>query len=411
MTGRIKGEENMSIKRNIVLGFAVLLGVGVMVHGPANAQKTIKIGVLSDMTAVTADIAGDGSVSAAKMAVQDMSKEMPGWKIDVISGDFQFKPDLAATIAKQWYDQDGVNVIVDVPNSGAALAIQDIARTRNVLAFYAGAANVALVQANCSPHGVLWLYDQYSNPNSLVIGLQKLNLKKWSFFTGDYNGAISSEMSMKDLLKKAGLEVVGGLRAPMSTTDFSPYVLQARASNADAIVVILGGAPTVRAIQAFRDFGTKQVLISTTDFIQDIKGMGLDAAQGLIFPEIFYWDQNDGTRAWSKRFFDMTQKMPSSIHAGVYTEVLHYLKAVKAAGVTDADKVMEKAREIPIDDFMIHDGHIAINGQVLRDRHIWQVKSPAESKGPWDLYKPVATVPAKEAAFLPEDSGCSLVKK
>jgi branched-chain amino acid transport system substrate-binding protein len=216
---------------------------------------------------------------------------------------------------------------------------------------------------------------------------------------------------MKPLLIKSGLEVLGGVRPPPSSTDFASSALQVKASNADAVVVTFGGAPTIRAVQALRDFGVKSEIVAPSIFIQDIKGIGLETGQGIIFTDSFYWDQTDETRAWSKRYFEVMKKMPSSIHAAVYTQVSHYLKAVKAAGTTNADNVMEKVREIPINDFMTKDGHVEINGQVIRDRPIWKIKAPSESKGDWDLQKLLLTVPGKQASFAPEDSGCPLVKK
>lgn len=392
--------------RTTVLSAALLAGA----LGAANAQAPVKIGVLTDMTAVTTDLAGQGSVEAARMAAADFGGEVLGRKIEIISADFQFKPDLAASIATQWYDRDGVDLIVDLPNSAAALAVQEIARQRKKMVMFSSAGTPKLSMDACSPTGVQWTYDNFSQSKALVVGLKSMNFKRWFFITSDYAGGISAEEAMREHIKNAGAEVVGGVRAPVSTTDFSSYVLQAKAAGAEAVVVTFGGAPTVRAVEAAREYGLKGRIVSSAIFETDVKSIGLPSANGIVLSSPFYWDVNAETRTWSERFYKTMNKMPTFIHAGVYTEVLHYLKAVKAAGTTEGLEVAKKIRELPINDFMIKNGRVEANGMVVRDRFVFEVKKPEESKGPWDLYKLLATAPGTETAIPLKESNCPLAK-
>lgn len=392
-----------------ILG-AVVTGAVVAGAGAALSQESVKIGVLTDMTAVTTDLAGRGSVEAARMAVLDHGGQVLGRPVEVVSADFQFKPELAASIATEWYDRGGVDLIVDIPNSAAALAVQEIAKARNKLVMFSSAGTPALSREACSPNGIQWTYDTYVYSKSLVVGLSSLDIKKWYFITGDYAGGISGEESMRSLLPEAGGEVVGGVRVPISTTDFSSYVLQAKSSGADAVVITFGGAPTVRVMEAAREYGLEAKLVSPAMFLTDVKSIGLPSAQDAYLTDTFYWDFDEETRAWSERYFSVMQKMPTAIHAGVYTEIRHYLKAVEAAGTTDGDKVAEKIRELPIDDFMAKGLHVQPNGTVMRDRYVFRVKKPEESQGEWDLYDLVTTVPGDVASIPPKDSGCPLVK-
>src|SRR6201992_1024175 len=393
----------------------VLLTCVVLFGAAAQAQtldRPIKIGVLSDMSGPYADQAGLGSVEAARMAIEDAGGTFGGQPIELVSADHQHKTDIATTIARRWFDVDGVDVIVDMPNSGVALAMQALVKEKNKIALYATAATTELTGKQCSPNGIQWVYDAYSNAAGLAKALVAQGDKSWFFLTVDYALGISLQNEAAKAIAAAGGTVVGSVRHPLNNPDFSSFLLQAQASNAKGIACANAGSDTINSVKQPGEFGlTKDhVIVAPLVYISDIHSMGLPMAQGLTYIEGFYWDLNDDTRAWSKRFFERRKAMPTMTHAGVYSAVAHYLKAVKATGTADTQTVLAKMREMPVDDFFSRGGTIRKDGRMAHDMLLVQVKTPEESKYPWDYYKILATLPADQAFRPLSESECPLVK-
>ncbi|WDR02841.1 ABC transporter substrate-binding protein [Devosia algicola] len=386
----------------------------ILMAGSAMAQTSVKIGVLNDRSGIYADLSGEGSVIAAKMAVEDFDAAAKGINVEIVSADHQNKPDIASNIARQWYDQDGVDAIFDVPTSSAALAVAEISRDKNKIFMDSGAGSADLTGKACSPNTVHWTYDTWALAHGTGSALVKEGFKKWFFLTADYAFGQALEKDTSAVVTENGGEVVGAVRHPFPGTDFSSYLLQAQASGADVIGLANAGGDTVNAIKQAAEFGITQAgqkLAALLIFITDVHALGLETAQGLVLTESFYWDMNDQTRAWSKRFAEQNGgNMPTMVHAGVYASVLHYLKAVEATGGTDATAVMAKMKEMPTDDPLFGKGEIRADGRHIHDMYLFQVKSPEESKGPWDYYKLLATIPAKDAFRPLADGGCDLVK-
>jgi branched-chain amino acid transport system substrate-binding protein len=377
------------------------------------SDDVVKIGVLNDMSSLYADIGGQGSVTAAKMAIEDVGGTVLGKKIEVIFGDHQNKPDVGANIARQWIDTDKVDVIVDVPTSSVALAVQQVTKDKKRVFLMSGPASSDLTGKACSPYGIAWTYDTYMLANGTGTALTKAGGDTWFFLTSDYAFGHALERDTGDAVKAAGGKVLGAVRHPLNTADFSSFLLQAQASKAKVIGLANAGGDTINSIKQASEFGIVaggQKLAGLLVFITDVHSLGLKVANGLVITASFYWDQNDQTRAWSKKYFAKTGKMPTMTQAGVYGEVLHYLKAIKAAGTDDADKVMAKMKETPINDFMTHNGKIRADGRVVRDAYLFEVKKPEESKYPWDYYKLIATIPADQVTRPLKDGGCDLVK-
>jgi branched-chain amino acid transport system substrate-binding protein len=399
----------------LLLGSALALAAGSL----AVAQdKTVKIGSLSDQSGLYADLGGPGSTLAAQMAVEDSGMTAKGWKIDVISGDHQNKPDVGTAIARQWFDVDKVDVIVDVPNSGVALAVKNVIKEKNGVYINSGAATSDLTNAQCSPNTVHWTYDTYMLAHTTGQALVKAGGDSWFFLTADYAFGVALERDTTAVILANGGKVVGGVKHPLNTSDFSSFLLQAQSSKAKIIGLANAGGDTTNSIKQAAEFGIVsggQKLAALLLFITDVKAIGLETAQGLNFTETFYWDMNDQTRAFSKKFAARMKNgaPPTMVQAGVYSGLIHYFKALEALGGNPHDgiKVVEKMKSIPTDDPLFGKGEIEPNGRTIHSAYLFEVKKPSESKGPWDLYKLVGTVPGDEA-FTPLDkSTCPLLKK
>src|SRR5690242_7437667 len=378
------------------------------------AKDTVKIGVLADMSSLYADLGGPGSTEAAKMAVADFGGTVGGKKIEVISADHQNKPDVGAAIARQWFDQDGVDMITDLTTSSVALAVQEVARAKNKVILINGAASSDLTGKACAPTSVHWMYDTVALANGTGAAVVKAGGDSWFFITADYAFGHALERDTAEVVKANGGKVLGSVKVPLNNADFSSFLLQAQASKAKIIGLANAGGDTINSIKQAAEFGIVeggQKLAGLLVFVTDVHSLGLKTAQGLQLSGPFYWDMNDETRAFSKRFASRVGHPPTFTQAGVYSAMHHYLNAVKALNSKDPAKVMEKMRETPINDFFTKNGKLRIDGRVIRDFYLFEVKKPSESKGPWDYYKLIRTVPGDEA-FRPLDKGdCPLVKK
>ncbi|MCK1619875.1 ABC transporter substrate-binding protein [Bradyrhizobium sp. 159] len=387
--------------------------------GVASAQdKTVKIGALSDQSGLYADLGGPGSTLAAQMAVEDSGLAAKGWKIDIISGDHQNKPDIGTAIARQWFDVDKVDVIVDVPNSGVALAVNNVIKEKNGVYINSGAATSDLSNAQCSPNTVHWTYDTYMLAHTTGQALVKAGGDTWFFLTADYAFGAALERDTTAVITANGGKVVGGVKHPLNTPDFSSFLLQAQASKAKIIGLANAGGDTTNTIKQAAEFGIVkggQKLAALLLFLTDVKAIGLETAQGLNFTETFYWDMNDQTRAFSKRFAEKMKNNapPTMVQAGVYAGVRHYLKALEALGGNPHDgvKVVEKMKSMPTEDDLFGKGEIQPNGRTIHNAYLFEVKKPSESKGPWDFYKLVGTVPGDQAFTPLSESKCALLKK
>lgn len=395
--------------------FILSIAAAVLLSGTALAQDiSVKLGVLNDRSGTYADLSGEGSVVAANMAVEDFKAADKGIKVEVVSADHQNKPDIGSAIARQWYDQDGVDVILDVPTSSVALAVSEITKEKNKIFMNSGAGTSDLTGKACSPNTVHWTYDTWALANGTGGAMVKAGGDTWFFITADYAFGHALERDATALIEKAGGKVLGSVKHPFPGQDFSSFLLQAQSSGAKVIGLANAGADTTNSIKQAAEFGITQggqKLAGLLTFVTDVKALGLQTAQGLVLTEAFYWDQNDGTREFSKRFAEKHGgKMPTMVQAGVYSSVLHYLKAVEATKGKDSAAVMAKMKETPTDDPLFGQGQIRSDGRHIHNMYLFEVKKPDESKGEWDLYKSVATIPAAEA-FRPEaDGGCSLVK-
>ena len=407
------------MKKKILVSLLIGTAVSLAGAGSACAQdKTVKIGSLSDQSGLYADLGGPGSTLAAQMAVEDSGLTAKGWKIDIIAGDHQNKPDIGVNIARQWFDVDKVDVIVDVPNSGVALAVSNLVKEKNGVFLNSGAGTSDLTNAQCTPNTIHWTYDTYTLAHGTGTALTKSGGDTWFFVTADYAFGAALERDTTAAVQASGGKVLGGVKAPLSTADFSSFLLQAQASKAKIIGLANAGADTTNSIKQAAEFGITaggQKLAALLLFITDVHAMGLKTAQGLNFTETFYWDMNDGTRAFAKRFQERIKNhnMPTMVQAGVYASLLHYFKALEALGGNphDGAKVVAKMMEMPTDDPLFGKGGIEPNGRTIHPAYLFEVKSPAESKGPWDYYKLVSTIPADEAFTPLAKSSCPLLKK
>jgi len=397
--------------------FVALLALCLMT-GTAQAQISdgvIKIGVLNDQSGPYADITGPGSVVAARMAVEDFGATAKGMKVEIVFADHQNKPDVGSQIARQWYDAEKVDLIIDVPTSSIALAINQIAREKNKAFIVSGAATSDLTGKACSPNTIHWTYDTWALANGTGTAVVRTGGDTWFFLTADYAFGHALERDVEAVVQKSGGRVVGKVRHPFPTSDFSSFLLQAQASKAKIIGLANAGADTINAIKQGAEFGIAkggQQFAGLLVFISDVHALGLEKAQGLVLTESFYWDQNDRTRAWSKRFAERHRgAMPTMVQAGVYSAVTHYLKAIDSLKGDDGPKVITRMKELPTDDPVFGKGTVRVDGRKVHPMYLFEVKKPAESKGPWDYYKLRATIPADQA-FRPLDQGdCSLVKK
>ncbi|HXU67279.1 MAG TPA: ABC transporter substrate-binding protein [Casimicrobiaceae bacterium] len=402
------------MKRNL-LALAIVGALGI---GTAQAQisgNVIKIGVLSDMSSLYTDLAGQGSVVAAKMAVEDSGIEKKGIKVEIVSADHQNKPDVGSAIARRWYDAEGVDVIVDVPNSGVALAVSGITKEKNKVFLASGPGSSDLTGKACSPNTVHFTYDTWMLANGTGTAITKQGGNSWFFITADYAFGHALQRDTTAAVEKAGGKVVGSVNVPINTQDFSSFLLQAQASKAKVIGLANAGGDTTNSIKQASEFGIVkggQELAGLLVFITDVHALGLPTAQGLTFTTTFYWDMNDQTRAFSKRFAPQDKGIhPTMVHAGVYASLLQYFKAVEALkNDTDGVKIVDKMKSMPTDDPLFGKGKIREDGRAIHPAYLVKVKTPAESKAPWDYYKIVSTIPADEAFRPLKDGGCSLVK-
>ncbi|WP_315756951.1 MULTISPECIES: ABC transporter substrate-binding protein [unclassified Bradyrhizobium] len=394
-----------------MLASALTFSAGV---AHAQSKPPLKIGGILDMSSLYADITGPGSETAAKMAVEDFGGEVLGRKIEVLAADHLNKADLAANIARDMLDNQGVEMIWDVAASATALAAGEIAKARNKIIIFNGPGSVRLSNEACGPYTVHYVFDTFAQANVTGLAAVKSGLDSWFFLTADYAFGQDLEKDTTAVVVKSGGKVLGSVRHPLNTSDFSSFLLQAQASKAKVIGLANAGGDTINAIKQAAEFGLSkggQKLSPLLAFVSDIDSVGLETAQGLLVAEAFYWDLNDDTRAFTKRFLERTRRVPTSAQAGVYSSVTHYLKAVKMAGTTDADAVMKVMRATPINDMFAKGGRIREDGRMVHDMYLFEVKKPSESKGKSDDYKLLATVSGNEAFQPLEASRCPLVKK
>jgi branched-chain amino acid transport system substrate-binding protein len=396
--------------------FAVALGAALLLQGGASAQisdDVVKLGVLNDQSAIYSDLSGQGSVVAARMAVEDHGGTAAGKKIEVIFADHQNKPDIGSATASRWYDTERVDAIVDVPVSSVALAVQEVARQRNRIVLFSAAGTSDLTGKACAPGGFHWTFDTVALAKGTASAVTKAGGDTWFFLTADYAFGHTMETDARRYIQEAGGKVLGGVRHPMNTTDYSSFLLQAQGSKAKVLGLANAGGDTINTIKGASEFGLVQggqKLAGLLLFLTDIHSLGLKTAQGIQLTESFYWDLNDKTRAWSKRFAERHGgKMPTMVHAGVYSAVSHYLKAVDAAGTDRTAEVAAKMKERPVDDFMTDNAAIRKDGRVMRKFYLFEVKAPSESKAPWDYYKLIREIPAEEASRPIGEGGCPLV--
>jgi len=395
---------------------AVLASLLVVGSGAALAQSKppLKLGGILDMSGLYADITGAGSETAAKMAVEDFGGEVLGRKIEIVAADHLNKADLAANIARDMLDNQGVEMLWDVAASATALAAGEIAKARGKIVIFNGPGSIRLTNEACGPFTVHYVFDTFAQANVTGLAAVKSGLDNWFFLTADYAFGQDLEKDTTNVVVKSGGKVLGAVRHPLNTSDFSSYLLQAQASKAKVIGLANAGGDTINAIKQSAEFGimkSGQKVSPLLAFVTDIDSIGLETAQGLLLAEAFYWDLNDETRAFSKRFMERIKRVPTAAQAGVYSSVTHYLKAVKAAGTTDAAAVMKLMKETPINDMFASNGRIREDGRMVHDMYLFEVKKPSESKGRWDDYKLLATVPGNEAFQSLELSRCPLVKK
>jgi branched-chain amino acid transport system substrate-binding protein len=400
---------------SLLLGTALSLALA---SGAFADDKVVKIGALSDQSGLYADLGGPGSTLAAQMAIEDSGLKGKGWTIDIISGDHQNKPDIGTSIARQWADVEKVDAIVDVPNSGVALAVNNVAKEKNLVYINSGAATSDLTNAQCTPNTVHWTYDTYMLAHTTGQALVKAGGDTWFFLTADYAFGAALERDTTAVITANGGKVVGGVKHPLNTSDFSSFLLQAQSSKAKIIGVANAGGDTTNSIKQAAEFGIVkggQKLAALLLFLTDVKAIGLETAQGLNFTETFYWDMNDQTREFSKKFAARMKNgaPPTMVQAGVYAGLMHYFKALEALGGNPHDgvKVVEKMKSMPTDDPLFGKGAIQPNGRVIHSAYLFEVKKPSESKAPWDFYKLVGTVPGDQAFTPLSESKCALLKK
>jgi len=403
----------MKTKR-IALAVAAALGFG---SGMAQAQisdNVVRIGVLTDMSGAYSDLSGAGAVTAAKMAVEDFqAKEKPGFAIEIVSADHQNKGDISSNKAREWFDRDKVDVVTELVTTSTALAVMKVAKEKNKIALISGAASTRITNEDCNDVTVHWTYDTYSLANGTAKAVVKQGGKSWFFLTADYAFGHSLEKDASDVVIANGGKVLGSVRHPFPGTDFSSFLLKAQASGAQVIGLANAGTDTTNSIKQAAEFGItpKQSLAGLLMFITDIHSLGLKTTQTMYLTEGFYWDLNDETRAWSKRFFAHAKKMPTMVQAGEYSAIMHYLKGVKATGSDDTQKVMAWMKKTPVNDFFAKNATIRQDGRLVHDMYLMQVKKPEESKYPWDYYHVRQVIPAAEAFQPLSASKCPLVKK
>jgi branched-chain amino acid transport system substrate-binding protein len=411
---RKKLEERMRFSHRTVAAATVALSFAM--GGAALAQQSdqpLKIGVMTDFGSVYSDIGGAGNVEGAKMAIEEFGGTMFGKPIELVTADPQMKADIAANIARKWYEAENVDMIIDLPTSATALAAMEMSKRFEKIMIITDAASSDITGKSCSPYTAHWTYDTYSNAHTVGSALVKQGGDSWFFITADYLFGHSIERDVSEVVKAAGGKVLGSARHPLNTSDFSSFLLQAQASKAKIIGLANGGGDTINAIKQASEFGIVaggQKLAGIVMFISDIHSLGLKMAQGLVITEAYYWDQNERTRAFGKKFFERMKRMPTMNQAATYSATLHYLKAVKAAGTRDTKAVLTKMRETPVRDAFTDNGYLREDGRMVHSMLLLEVKKPEESKYPWDYYKILAEVPGDQVFRPMKDGGCPLIK-
>jgi branched-chain amino acid transport system substrate-binding protein len=405
----------------MLVKLAACVAIFFLIGGVAGAQEAadranagpVKIGVLSDMSSIYADITGEGTGAAARMAVEDEGPVL-GQPVQVVTADHQNKADIGSVIVRQWYDTGGVDMVTDGGSSAVALAVEEVSREKHKLVLFNGPASSDITGPRCSPYAAHWNYDTYALAHVTGSAIVKSGGQNWFFLGADYAFGHALERDTAAVVEQSGGKVFGAVYHPINTSDFSSFLLQAQASKAQIIGLANAGADTINSIKQGSEFGIVaggQKFAALLMFVTDVHSLGLKVAQGLQFTSAFYWDMDDATRAFSRRFIERVHHMPTMVQAGVYSATHHYLEAVKAIGTKDPDKVMAKMRETPINDFMTKNGQLRIDGRVVRDMYLLQVKKPEESKGPWDYINVVQKVPGDQAFRPLDQGGCPLVKK
>ncbi|WP_430253647.1 ABC transporter substrate-binding protein [Neorhizobium sp. DAR64872/K0K18] len=397
---------------SVVTPLAVLLASSTAFSQTASDGK-VRIGILNDQSGVYSDFGGKSSVEAAKMAVEDFGGKVLDVPIEVIDADHQNKPDIASNIARQWYDTQQVDTIMDLTTSSVGLAVQALSKDKKKITINTGAATTDLTGKSCTPYGFHWAYDTHALAVGTGGAMVKQGGDSWFFLTADYAFGYSLEQQTSDYVKANGGTVVGSVRHPLSSQDFSSFLLQAQSSGAKVIGLANAGLDTANSIKQAAEFGIVQggqKLAALLFTLAEVHGLGLEAAQGLTLTEGYYWNLDDKSREFAKKFFARTSKMPNMVHAGTYSAVTQYLKAVQKAGTDESDAVSKALHEMPVDDFFARGGTVGANGRMIHDMYLLQVKKPDESKEPWDYYNVLATIPGKEAYLDPAKAGCELVK-
>lgn len=393
-----------------------LLCAGLLLNGPTAAQSpsgVVRIGILNDQSGPYADFGGKTSVDAARMAAEDLGGKVLGKSIEIIIGDHQNKPDVASALVRRWFDVDGVSAVAELTNSAVALTVQQIAKVQGRITLSTGPATTRLTNEDCSPTGFHWAFDTYSQAVGTARAVIAEGGKSWFLLVADYAFGHQMASDLGKVVTSSGGTVVGEVRHPLNTNDFSSFLLRAQSSKAQIIGLASAGADTINSVKQaaeYRIAAGGQKLVGLVVVISDIHALGLATASGLVFTTAFYWDRDEASRAWSKRFFARTGRMPGMVQAGTYSAVLHYLKAMQAAGTADGKAVAEKIRELPVDDFF-GKGRVREDGRLMHEMYLVEVKAPSESKAPWDYYKVLRRIPAEEAAQPLSESKCSLVKK
>lgn len=403
----------MTLIRSCVLSAAI--ACGAMAGAVAAEPIAVKVGVLNDMSGVYSDTGGQGSVVAARLAIEDFAKTNADVRVDLVSADHQNKPDVGAAIARQWYDRDGVDAIFDVPTSSVALAVSQVTREKNRIFIDSGAGTTDLTGKACSPNTIQWTYDTYALAHGTAGAMLKRGGESWYFLTADYAFGLSLQNEASTVIEKGGGRVVGAAKVPFPATDFSSFLLQAQASGAKVVGLANAGGDTINAVKQAHEFGlteSGQTLAALLIYAVDVHSLGLQTAHGLVLTESFYWDLNPGTRAFSERFAPRHNgTMPTMNQAGVYAGLLHYLKAIAATKSKDSQTTMAWMKANPTDDPLFGKGSIRVDGRKLHPMYLFEVKAPAESKGDWDLYKLLDIIPAEQAFRPLADGGCPLAAK
>jgi branched-chain amino acid transport system substrate-binding protein len=412
---RINGPEKTG-GNAVRLQLLLVSALAVIGLSPSAAQAQIsddvvRIGVLNDQSSLYADAGGPGTVTAARMAAEDAGGTVLGKPVEIVFADHQNKADIGTAVARQWFDTGKVDMAIGFDNSAVALAVEQLAAEHNRIAIAGAVGSTAFTGKSCTPTEASWIYDSYALTTSLAKSIVAEGRDSWFFITVDYAFGHSLEADATSAVQAAGGKVLGSVRHPLNTSDFSSFLLQAQTSGAKVVAFANGGGDMINATKQANEFGLskKQTLVSLLVTIADVNSMELKAAQGLKFVTAFYWDRNDETRAWSKRFFDKQGRMPTMAQASAYSAVRHYIKAIAAAGTDEAKAVMAKMREIPVNDFYAHNGHLREDGRLVHDMYFAQVKTPAESTKPWDYDKILATIPGDQAFRPMSEGGCPLV--